>query len=160
MRLLHLDLSGRLVLTDFSGQSIPPYAILSHRWGHPNSEVLFGDIESNAYHKKDGYRKIEFCARQAAQDQLKYFWIDTCCIDKWNLRELSSSINLMFCWYKNATRCYVFLSDVSVPSTNQQSSWEDSFSKSNCFPFSCSFSCSRKEMMNPALAKLFRRSMI
>jgi tetratricopeptide (TPR) repeat protein len=133
MRLLHLDLSGRLVLTDFGGQSIPPYAILSHRWGEPNSEVLFGDIESNAYHKKDGYRKIEFCAKQAAQDQLKYFWIDTCCIDKWNLRELSSSINSMFRWYKNATRCYVLLSDVSVPSTHQQSDWEDSFSKSDWF---------------------------
>ena len=133
MRLLHLDPSGRLVLTDFPSQSIPPYAILSHRWGDPDSEVLFGDIESNAYHKKDGYRKIEFCAKQAAQDQLQYFWIDTCCIDKWNLRELSSSINSMFFWYKNAARCYVFLSDVSVSSTHQQSDWEASFQKSNWF---------------------------
>jgi hypothetical protein len=131
MRLLHFDQSGRLVLTDFGSHSIPPYAILSHRWGKPNSEVLFGDIESNAYHKKDGYRKIEFCAKQAAQDQLQYFWIDTCCIDKWNLRELSSSINSMFHWYKNAARCYVFLSDVS--STHQQSGWEASFQKSNWF---------------------------
>ncbi|KAF2818200.1 hypothetical protein CC86DRAFT_170394 [Ophiobolus disseminans] len=71
MRLLHFDLSGRLVLTDFGSYSIPLYAILSHRWGNPNSEVLFGDIESNAYHKKDGYQKIEFCAKQAAQDQLQ-----------------------------------------------------------------------------------------
>ncbi|KAF2820888.1 hypothetical protein CC86DRAFT_303869 [Ophiobolus disseminans] len=108
MRLLHLDPSDRLVLTDFPSQSIPPYAILSHRWGDPNSEVLFGDIESNAYHKKDGYRKIKFCAKQAAQDQLQYFWIDTCCIDKWNLH-------------------------VSVPLTPQQSNWEDSFWKSNWF---------------------------
>jgi tetratricopeptide (TPR) repeat protein len=133
MRLLHFDLSGRLVLTDFRSHSIPPYAILSHRWGNPISEVLFGDIESNAYHKKDGYRKIEFCAKQAAQDQLKYFWIDTCCIDKWNLRELSNSINSMFHWYKNAAKCYVFLSDVSVPSIHQHSDWEASFRQSNWF---------------------------
>ncbi|KAF1937777.1 kinesin light chain 1 [Clathrospora elynae] len=133
MRLLHLDPSDRLVLTDFRNQSIPPYAILSHRWGDPNSEVLFGDIESNAYHKKDGYRKIKFCAKQAAKDQLQYFWIDTCCIDKWNLLELSSSINSMFRWYKNAARCYVFLSDVSVPSIHQQSDWQASFRESNWF---------------------------
>jgi hypothetical protein len=133
MRLLHFDSSGRLLLTDFRSHSLPPYAILSHIWGEPNSEVLFGDIESNAYHKKDGYRKIEFCAKQAAQDQLMYFWIDTCCIDKWNLRELSSSINSMFRWYKDASRCYVFLSDVSVPSTHQQSDWEASFRRSRWF---------------------------
>ncbi|RAQ98585.1 kinesin light chain 3 [Stemphylium lycopersici] len=133
MRLLHFDTSGRLVLSDFRSHSIPPYAILSHRWGNPNSEVLFGDIGSNAYHKKDGYRKIEFCAKQAAQDQLKYFWIDTCCIDKWNLRELSSSISSMFRWYKNAARCYVLLSDVFVHSTHQQNDWEVCFSKSSWF---------------------------
>ena len=133
MRLLHLDPSDRLVLTDFRSQSIPPYAILSHRWGDPNSEVVFGDIESNAYHKKDGYRKIKFCAKQAARDQLQYFWIDTCCIDKWNLLELSSSINSMFRWYKNAARCYVFLSDISVPSAHQQSDWEASLRESNWF---------------------------
>jgi tetratricopeptide (TPR) repeat protein len=133
MRLLHFDPSGRLVLTDFRSHSIPPYAILSHTWGEPNSEVLFGDIESNAYHKKYGYRKIEFCAKQAAQDQLQYFWIDTCCIDKWNLRELSTSINSMFRWYKNAARCYVFLSDVTVLSTNQQRNWEASFRESKWF---------------------------
>lgn len=35
-----------------------------------------------------------------------------------------------------------------------------SFSKSSCFAFSCSFSCSRKEMMNSALAKLSFRFLI
>lgn len=133
MRLLHLDPSGRLVLTDFHSQIIPPYAILSHRWGDPDSEVLFEDLGSNAYKEKDGYRKIEFCAKQAAQDQLQYFWVDTCCIDKWNLRELSSSINSMFRWYKNAARCYVLLSYVCIPSTHQQSHWENSFKYSEWF---------------------------
>ncbi|KAI2478441.1 kinesin light chain 1 [Pyrenophora tritici-repentis] len=133
MRLLHFDPSGRLVLTDFRSQIIPPYAILSHRWGHPNSEVLFEDIENGAYHKKDGYRKIKFCATQAAEDQLRYFWIDTCCIDKWNVH-------------------------VSAPSTLQQSDWEASFRESDWFrrgwtlqeliaPISVEFySCERRQI--------------
>lgn len=79
MRLLHFD-GERLVSTDFRGKT-PPYAILSHRWG--DSEVLYEDLAAGACKDKAGYRKIEFCAAQAAQDQLQYFWIDTCCIDKW-----------------------------------------------------------------------------
>jgi hypothetical protein len=30
--------------------------------------------------KKFGYQKIQFCGRQAAKDDLEYFWIDSCCI--------------------------------------------------------------------------------
>lgn len=134
MRLLHFDPSQRLVLTDFRGKAIPPYAILSHRWG--DSEVSFEDLVSETYKDKDGYLKLEFCAKQAAQDKLQYFWIDTCCIDKWNLRELSRSINSMFRWYENATRCYVFLSDVSAPTMTdlrQRSDWEAPFRASQWF---------------------------
>ncbi|EDU51259.1 kinesin light chain [Pyrenophora tritici-repentis Pt-1C-BFP] len=135
MRLLHLDALGRLVSTDFHGNTIPPYAILSHRWS--SSEILFNDVQSEAYkEKEEGYRKLEFCAKQAAQDKLQYFWVDTCCIDKWNLAELSKAINSMFQWYKNATRCYVFLSDVSVSAATepvQRSDWEASFRKSVWF---------------------------
>ncbi|KAF2260546.1 kinesin light chain [Lojkania enalia] len=135
MRLLHFDYSKRLASTVFHGKTIPPYAILSHRWG--DSEVLFEDLGSNTYKEKDGYRKIEFCAKQAAQDQLQYFWIDTCCIDRWNLCERSKAINSMFRWYKNAAKCYVFLSAVSVSTaieeTPQQSNWEASFRASEWF---------------------------
>jgi hypothetical protein len=28
---------------------------------------------------KAGWKKIQFCAKQAAADGLQYFWIDTCC---------------------------------------------------------------------------------
>ncbi|KAF2676251.1 kinesin light chain [Lentithecium fluviatile CBS 122367] len=134
MRLLCFDHSKRLVSTDFSGKSIPPYAILSHRWG--DSEVLFEDIRSDTCKEKEGYRKIEFCAEQAAQDQLQYFWIDTCCIDKWNRRERSKAINSMFRWYKNATKCYIFLPDVSISTATelaQRSSWEAPFRTSKWF---------------------------
>lgn len=134
MRLLHFDYTGRLILTDFSKRTIPPYAILSHRWG--DDEVLFEDLVYNRYESKIGYRKIKFCAKQAAQDRLQYFWIDTCCIDKWNVHELSKAINSMFRWYRNATKCYVFLSDVSVSTAtdiHRQSTWEASFRASKWF---------------------------
>jgi tetratricopeptide (TPR) repeat protein len=135
MRLLHFDALGRPVLTDFRGKTIPPYAILSHRWS--GSEILFNDVQSGAYREKEeSYKKFAFCAKQGAQDKLQYFWVDTCCIDKWNLAELSNAINSMFQWYKNAARCYVFLSDVSVSTTAepaQRSDWEASFRASVWF---------------------------
>ncbi|KAF1965815.1 HET-domain-containing protein [Bimuria novae-zelandiae CBS 107.79] len=140
MRLLHFDALGRLVLTDFRGKAIPPYAILSHRWS--DSEILLEDIASGAYKdRQEGYRKLKFCAKQAFQDKLQFFWIDTCCIDRWDLRERSKAINSMFQWYKNATRCYVFLSDVSLSTatestateSSQRSDWEAAFRASAWF---------------------------
>ncbi|KAF1834875.1 HET-domain-containing protein, partial [Decorospora gaudefroyi] len=135
MRLLHFDALGRLALADFRGKTIPPYAILSHRWS--DSEILIEDISNGTYNEKEeGYRKLQFCAERAAQDELQYFWIDTCCIDKWNLSELSKAINSMFQWYKNAARCYVFLSDVLVSTATepvQRSDWETSFRASAWF---------------------------
>jgi hypothetical protein len=81
MRLLHFDALDRLILTDFRGKSIPPYAILSHRWS--GSEILIEDIRNGNYaEKEEGYRKLRFCADQVAQAELQYFWIDTCCIDR------------------------------------------------------------------------------
>jgi hypothetical protein len=69
MRLLCFDQLERLVMTDFRDKTIPPYAILSHRWG--DTEILYEDIGSGTYkEKKDGYRKLQFCAEQAAQDKL------------------------------------------------------------------------------------------
>jgi tetratricopeptide (TPR) repeat protein len=135
MRLLHFDAPDRLVLTDFRSKPIPPYAILSHRWS--DSETLIEDIRNGSYkEKEEGYQKLQFCAQQAAKDGLQYFWIDTCCIDRWDNNERSKAINSMFKWYQNAARCYVFLSDVSVSSAkdaSQRSSWEASFRGSDWF---------------------------
>lgn len=134
MRLLYFDSSGRLTSTDFGRKPIPPYAILSHTWG--DDEFLFEDLVNNTGKSKAGYEKILFCGEQAARDHVQYFWVDTCCIDKWNLRELSNAINSMFRWYKNAAKCYAFLSDISAPMTDSQlhqSTWEASFRKSRWF---------------------------
>jgi hypothetical protein len=36
----------------------------------------------------------------------------SCCIDKTSTAELPEAINSMFRWYRDSTRCYVYLSDV------------------------------------------------
>ncbi|KAI0568955.1 hypothetical protein Alg130_11859, partial [Pyrenophora tritici-repentis] len=119
MRLLYTasDKTLRWTKDIILSEEIPPYAILSHTWKE-GQEVTFAGLKDldNAVdvdtQSKEGYRKIRFCAEQAARDSLKHFWVDTCCIDKANNTELSKAINSMFCWYKNAKKCYVFLSDV------------------------------------------------
>lgn len=113
MRLLYTASDGALRWTEdiIRSEEIPPYAILSHTWGE--QEVVFDDLKDIVgAQRKGGYRKIRFCAQQAKLDGLDYFWIDTCCIDKANNMELSKAINSMFRWYRNAERCYAFLSDV------------------------------------------------
>jgi hypothetical protein len=155
MRLLHFDTPERLVLTDFHGKTIPPYAILSHRWS--DSEILIEDVLRGTYKdRQEGYRKLAFCAKQAAQDNMQYFWIDTCCIDRWNKSERSEAINSMFQWYKNATRCYVFLPDVSVPTAQepvQRSDWEASFRASAWFTRGWTL----QELIAPVSVEFFSR---
>jgi hypothetical protein len=88
--------------------------------------------------KKVGYKKIRFCGEQARRDGLQYFWVDTCCINKANHAELSQAINSMFHWYRNASQCYVYLSDIPSPpfGTNDEfnpQSWDSDFWKSKWF---------------------------
>jgi hypothetical protein len=147
MRLLKLsNTAGEFCsLTDFDfGVDIPRYAILSHTWG--KEEVTFKDMMDDGTAKskpesKPGYGKIRFCGEQARRDNLQYFWIDTCCIDKSSSAELQEAINSMFRWYRDAVKCYVYLADVSRPaldadiksSQSSQPSWELSFRKSRWF---------------------------
>jgi hypothetical protein len=129
MRLLHLE-SGNLSLTEDYTEHVPPYAILSHTWGKDTEEVTFDDFKAGNYIDKTGYTKIRFCGEQAARDGLQYFWVDTCCINKSNLTELSEAINSMFRWYQDAVKCYVYLSDVS---TRSGLLWEPKFRHSRWF---------------------------
>ena len=138
-RLLERQPDGSLIFREFTNEEDPAYAILSHTWLKDNNEeVSFQDVEAGTDKSKAGWEKIRFCADKAAAHGLRYFWIDTCCIDKKNNTELSKSINLMFRWYREATRCYVHLTDVSVhdgKETPQQSvfPWEAAFRKSRWF---------------------------
>jgi hypothetical protein len=137
IRLLQRKPDGEIVFREPTSDHVPAYAILSHTWR--KEEVLFQDIQVGADMSKAvskaRWRKIQFCAKQAAADGLEYFWVDTCCIDKKNAVELGAAINSMFRWYQNATRCYVYLSDVSKPDTraDDQRAWEEAFRKSRWF---------------------------
>jgi hypothetical protein len=138
MRLLERKPNGELVLREFIGSNLPAYAILSHTWGADGEEVSYQDMEAGKSKVKTGYGKIQFCARQATADGLRYFWVDTCCIDKKNAVELSEAINSMFRWYQKAARCYVYLPDVSVPDHvgndhRSRLSWEPAFRQSRWF---------------------------
>jgi Heterokaryon incompatibility protein (HET) len=136
MRLLELKSDGESSLTRDLIDNIPPYAILSHTWTADTEEVSFGDLLSGTGKVKPGYEKIQFCEGQARRDGLQYCWVDTCCIDKSNNNELSEAINSMFRWYRNAAKCYVYLSDVSGHTSNakfNQPSWEPAFRRSRWF---------------------------
>lgn len=113
MRLLEARKDGHLTLKSFSGE-VPPYAILSHTWGADETEVSFKDIvHAQAYRCKNGFAKIEFCRQQSRKDGIDHFWVDTCCINKADAVELQTAITSMYRWYREARKCYVFLSDVS-----------------------------------------------
>ncbi|KAH8724128.1 heterokaryon incompatibility protein-domain-containing protein [Phaeosphaeriaceae sp. PMI808] len=107
MRLLNVKTR---CLEEFTGDTIPPYAILSHTWGR--EEVTFQDLPREDHKQKYGYRKIEGCCQAAAEQRIKYVWIDSCCIDKSSSAELSEAINSMFKWYKASNMCFIFLEDV------------------------------------------------
>ncbi|KAH7403111.1 heterokaryon incompatibility protein-domain-containing protein [Cadophora sp. MPI-SDFR-AT-0126] len=131
MRLLKQDRDGALVMKEFFESNIPAYVVLSHTWGAKNDEVTFTDFIGGIWRTKPGAAKLLFCAKQAARDGYLYFWIDSCCINKANHTELSEAINSMFRWYRDAKRCYVYLSDVPPPSENPL--WQSAFDRSLWF---------------------------
>ena len=160
MRLLLRSDTGEFSLTkDLVGDdTIPLYAILSHTWGADAEEVTFEDITNGTGRDKPGYEKIRFCGEQARIDGLQYFWIDTCCINKANYAELSQAVNSMFHWYSNATRCYVYLSDLSSPpsDTNDEFNprpWESDFRTSKWFTRGWTL----QELLAPCSVEFFSR---
>ena len=138
MRLLEYGPDGGFAVTEnLPDNEDLEYAILSHTWG--SEEVTFKDLVEGTGGDKDGYKKLRFCANRARHNGLRYFWVDTCCIDKSNQVELNEAIISMFRWYHNAARCYVYLSDVSVASCEceekrkQSELWEELFRQSRWF---------------------------
>ena len=140
MRLLQRKEDGSLVLTRFvKEEELPLYAALSHTWIGEDDEVTFDDMMSGRSRRKSAsYEKIKFCAKQAAQDGLQYFWVDTCCINKNSSQELQEAIASMFHWYSTATKCYAYLSDVSMSREDAEKAvlqrpWEAAFRGSRWF---------------------------
>jgi hypothetical protein len=120
-------------ITEFIGQNVPPYAILSHTWG--DDEVSFQDMQNfDAARRKEGFKKIDTCCKQAKEDSLEWVWVDTCCIDKTSSAELSEAINSMFQWYSRSMLCYAFLNDVSISYDHRPEDLDlDAFQKSRWF---------------------------
>jgi hypothetical protein len=121
-----------------------------------SKEVTFHDLDTGVAKNKAGYRKIQFCEEKAAADGLQYFWIATCCIDKRNLTELSETITSMFRWYQKATRCYVYLSDVSIYGQGRTNlslnyPWESAFRQSRWFTRSWTL----QELIAPTSVEFF-----
>ncbi|KAK7462404.1 hypothetical protein VKT23_008003 [Stygiomarasmius scandens] len=105
-----------LQLVDFhEGDSIPPYAILSHRWIH-GEEVIFREFADSRdeIKQKNGYAKIQGACRQARTDNLSYIWVDTCCIDQENHHDVVRNIRSMFGYYENTQVCYAYLVDAEL----------------------------------------------
>jgi hypothetical protein len=157
MRLLQLDDNGECSLVERVGSDIPRYAILSHAWGGDGDEVTFQDLMNGRGKDKPGYLKVRFCTEQAATNGLRFSWIDTCCIDKSSSAELQEAINSMFRWYQNADRCYVYLSDVSRDSSDEDdldsSRWKPAFKNSRWFTRGWTL----QELIAPASVEFFSR---
>lgn len=52
--------------------------------------------------------------------------MDTCCINKSSQSELQEAIISMFRWYKDSTRCYVYMPDLSVSvNVERGNAWRD-----------------------------------
>lgn len=95
----------------------PEYAILSHTWGC--DELTFEDMADDQVRTLSKYSKIRGAIEQARRRDIRYVWINTCCIDKRSSAELSKAINSMFQWYKNAAVCFAYLKDLS-PDTSPE----------------------------------------
>jgi hypothetical protein len=159
MYLLELQPNGNIRLTiHLLDNEIPRYAILSHTWGDENAEVTFQDMVAGSGRHKAGFKKIKFCGEQAARDGLRYFWVDSCCIDKYSYTEVAVTINSMFQLYQNAVKCYVYLMDVP-------SSPCDGYDNVSQQPYETAFRASRwfkrgwtlQELLAPPSLEFFSR---
>ncbi|GAB1311808.1 hypothetical protein MFIFM68171_02018 [Madurella fahalii] len=153
MRLLERDDTGEFrLMKDLPNDAIPevpPYAILSHTWG--DEEVLFKDLADGTAKNKAGYAKIRFCGDQAWLDGLKYFWVDTCCIDRSDSAELQHALNSMFRWYRSAAKCYVYLADVSTHQQDDGPDWKPVFRQSRWFTRGWTL----QELIAPTIVEFF-----
>jgi hypothetical protein len=158
MRLLERLSNGDFKLVSFNDENSPPYAILSHTWTE-DQEVTHNELVAGIGKDKTGYDKIRFCSGRAVADKLKYFWVDTCCIDKSTSHELSTAINSMFRWYQRASKCYVYLSDVVVPEEVADAeafriTWAEAFRRSRWFTRGWTL----QELLAPPSVELFSKN--
>jgi hypothetical protein len=118
MRLLRTD---ELSFKEFFDDLIPPYAILSHRWG--DDEISYQELQTvirgAAYDRNEAslladerFAKIRSARTEASRQGYSYLWIDTCTINKESSAELSEAINSMYQRYAKSAVCFTYMSDV------------------------------------------------
>lgn len=107
MRLIN---ARTLRLEDFTHKKVPPYVVLSHTWD--DEEVSFQDMRDAVPNEEHKWAKITQTCRLTRKNNLRYAWVDTCCIDKTSSAELTESINSMYRWYAESQLCLVHLSDL------------------------------------------------
>jgi hypothetical protein len=115
MRLLNTE---TLKLSEFYEANTPKYAILSHTWD--GSETTLQDWEAGTRIDTPGHAKVLKFSEYTARRQYEWCWVDTICIDKKSSADLSEAINSMYAWYKEAGICIVYLSDVKIASTREE----------------------------------------
>lgn len=99
-----------ITFEELIGDSIPQYAIVSHRWG--DDEVSYQDFLQGQRKQSYGWTKILKGCQLALDLGYSWLWMDTCCLDKKSSAELTEGINSMFQWYQQSQACLVFLHDV------------------------------------------------
>ncbi|KAK7444293.1 hypothetical protein VKT23_015304 [Stygiomarasmius scandens] len=113
-----IDTSTLELLEFDEGQTVPPYAILSHRW---QKEMSYTEYRAQ---EKPVSEKIHQACRKATQLGLAYIWIDTWCIDQNNAHEIAKNIESMYSYYRNSAVCLVYLFDKYIFSPDLwQSEW-------------------------------------
>ena len=106
------------------GKDEKKYAILSHRWRAAEDEVLFTDVNGlQDFSHKQAFGKIKGFCDKAASLGYDYAWVDTCCIDKRDLNELTEAINKMYRWYQGSDLCIIYLADVDKTGMMDSSWW-------------------------------------
>ena len=149
MRLINVETLG---LEEFFEQNIPPYAILSHRWGATSDELTYKEVVKNRIDEtKRGFIKLVQACLVAKQYSVRHLWIDTCCIDKRSSAELSEAINSMYHWYKESKICLAYLEDVE-----SGLGLEESFRRSVWFTRSWTL----QELLAPRKVDFYDRSWI
>ncbi|KAI1736469.1 hypothetical protein F4680DRAFT_469094 [Xylaria scruposa] len=106
-----------------SGHETPKYAVACWAKGQPedgwtnrDDEFTYQKCRQFEYGKIQPSQQLAFgkltgAAKVAKGQGCDYIWIDHCCIDQSNAKDVEMSINLRYQWYAEAEVCLVYLPD-------------------------------------------------
>jgi len=72
---------------------------------------------------KSGYQKIRNACKQARFRGLDYLWVDTCCINQRDKRDVHRNVKSMYAYYQNSSICFAYLSDIRACGSITRSRW-------------------------------------